>query len=208
MVTLAQHAKRIRRKIIDTAYKYQCGHVGSALSCVGTMTGIFFNFMKRGDIFILSAGHKALVLYAVLWEKGLLKDINMHKLGEHPKKNKKLGIPVSTGSLGHGLSLAAGFALANPKKTVYVLLSEGDVEEGSTLEAINFISFYNIENICVFVDRNGWTAYKKVLTTVLDDYDFINNVYTKKGAGLKRFEDKLESHYWHITKEDYEEAIR
>jgi len=218
---LQQHAENIRRTIIEQSFKDQTGHVGSCLSCVEILTALFFKIMKKGDIFILSPGHKALALYATLKEKGIIKKINVKKLGGHPIRNPQVGIPVSTGSLGHGLSLGIGFAIANPKKKVYVLLSDGDMDEGSTLEAIYFIQDNNIKNIFGIVDCNGWSACKekkqiatidhghdtKVLSRLLGRYYFAF-IKTIKGKGLPRFENKLESHYKKVTKEDYEEHLR
>ncbi len=202
-MTLEKRADRIRRRIIETAYKTQCGHVGSCLSCVEILAAIYFRMMKPGDHFVLSPGHKALALYATLVEKGLLKEIDLKKLGTHPKKNKHLGIEFSTGSLGHGLPLALGLAIADPKHITYVLLSDGDMDEGSTLEALRIKRELKINNLMVFVDANGWAAYqrKSFNLPLLASVIYLRGI---KGKGLPEMENKLESHYKPVTKEMYE----
>lgn len=225
-MTLKKRADNIRRRIIDESWKNQTAHVGSCLSCVEILTVLFFKIMKPGDKFILSPGHKALALYATLVEKGILKDIDLKKLGGHPIRNPKLGIEVSTGSLGHGLSLGAGFALANPDNKVYVLLSDGDMDEGSTWEAIKFIEKREIGNVKIILDFNSFSAYQEIDDDCLwrigeygsnwsggdghDIDDLIGKItcsdflvaYTTKGKGLPRFENKLESHYWRVENGD------
>lgn len=219
MTSLQQHADNIRRRIIEESYKNQTAHVGSCLSCVEILTVLFFEVMKPGDKFILSPGHKALALYAALVEKGIIDHIDLKELGGHPKRNPAIGIEVSTGSLGHGLSLGCGFALAGNQ--TYVLLSDGDLNEGSNSEALKFMYSHDIPLIAM-VDRNRFSAYqetdpypgcnghnlKEIKDTLSErgsDYLSFNTI---KGKGLPRFENKLESHYWKVTKEDYEEYLR
>lgn len=203
---LEERANHIRTRIIEESYKNQTGHVGSCLSCVDILTVLFFKLMRPGDRFILSPGHKALALYATLAEKGILEEIDTKKLGGHPIKNPEIGIDFSTGSLGHGLSLGIGLAIANPKHMVHVLLSDGDLEEGSTKEAIQFMETHNVNNLMAWVDCNGWTAYKE--SYEFGDLPWLHTIKTTKGKGLPRFEGKLESHYWRVTKEDYEDYLR
>jgi len=218
-MTLKKHADNIRRRIIEESYKNRTAHVGSCLSCVEILTVLFFKIMKPSDKFILSPGHKALALYATLVEKGILKDIDLKKLGGHPIRNPELGIEVSTGSLGHGLSLGCGFALANPKNKVYVLLSDGDMEEGSTWEAINFMVERKLPVVGI-IDKNRWSAYKrcypnykpvehlslegtqKKFEKEMKELPALIKVLTIKGKGLPRFENRLESHYWRVEKRD------
>jgi len=224
---LEKKAKNIRNRIIKEAYKHQVAHVGSCLSCVEILTVLFFEIMKPEDKFILSPGHKALALYATLVEKGVLKDIDLEKLGGHPKRNPAIGIEVSTGSLGHGLPIACGMALAGKK--VYVLLSDGDLEEGSTWEAIKFAGDREL-SLTAIIDANGWSAYKRVIDTplasclglgwnirIIGDGHSLGQLKevlsrrmikpvmiltnTIKGKGLPEIEDKLESHYMKVTKE-------
>jgi len=204
---LEERARRIRTRIIEESYKNQTGHVGSCLSCVEILTALFFNTMKKGDHFILSPGHKALALYATLVEKGVLKEIDTKKLGGHPIKNPEIGIDFSTGSLGHGLSLGIGMAIADSKHNVYVLLSDGDLDEGSTWEALQFIGAMKVKNIIAYVDCNGYSAYR-ALPPIISNMPYLIPFETIKGKGLPRFENKLGSHYWRVTKEDYEDYLR
>ena len=233
MMILQKHADNIRRRIIEESYKNQTAHVGSCLSAVEIMTVLFFKIMKPGDRFIMSPGHKALLYYSVLVEKGILDEIDLKKLGGHPIRNPKIGIEVSTGSLGHGLSLGCGLALAGNR--TYVLLSDGDFDEGSTWEAIMFAGKRRIGNLMGIVDCNRFSAYRKIddhfsnYGARLQYFDWnvkrcddghsldclkmmmgwptcseptMISANTIKGKGLPRFEYKLESHYWRVTKED------
>lgn len=218
-MTLEQRAKNIRNRIIKVGYEQQVGHVASALSCVEILTVLFFKIMKPGDKFILSPGHKALALYSTLVEKGILDKIDMDKLGGHPYRNPDIGIDFTTGSLGYGLSLGCGCALAG--KRTYVLLSDGDMEEGSTMEAYNFMYEHNLPVVDI-IDCNGFSAYRKLRQhTGFDGHNLkeIERMLTEspplemrfktiKGKGIPEWENKLESHYFKVTKEIHENYFR
>src|SRR5688572_839248 len=115
----------IRARLIKMYRKANAGHVGCSLSCLETMVFVKFGLMKDGDELILSKGHAAALLYSVWAEDGLISEEEIDTfykngtyLSAHPPVNKIPGIPFATGSLGHGLSIAAGLGLANKiKKT-------------------------------------------------------------------------------------------
>jgi transketolase len=126
---------------------------------------IKFQLMKTEDELILSKGHAAALLYSVLAEEGTISEdeiASFYKngtfLSAHPPVNKIKGIPFATGSLWHGLSLAAGFGLANKlkrgDKKIFCITSDGELNEGSTWEAALFISHHQLKNVIWFIDRN------------------------------------------------------
>jgi transketolase len=183
MTMLEEKRNSIRRRVIKMYKEANAGHVGCSLSCLEMITFIKFQLMKECDEFILSKGHAAALLYSVLAEEGLIpeKEIdtfykNGTYLSAHPPVNKIKGIPFATGSLGHGLSLAAGFGLANKlkkqDKNVFCITSDGELNEGSTWEAALFISHHNLKNIFWFIDRNYIQGFGRTEDTLkLDPLD-------------------------------------
>lgn len=153
------------------------GHVGSSLSCLEIMVFIKFHLLQAGDECILSKGHAAALLYSTLVEEGLLAedDISLFyknntSLPAHPPVNKFRSIPFATGSLGHGLSLAAGFGLAGrlkkESKKIYCITSDGELNEGSTWEAAMFIAHHGLKNIVWFIDRNRLQGFGRTEDTL------------------------------------------
>jgi len=161
------------KDILRLYKKANAGHIGASLSCLDILVYLYFNLMENNDRFILSKGHAALALYVVLAKKGLINEKlldtyydNGTLLAAHPPCNGQLkGIPFGTGSLGHGLSLATGFALSNrftnKSNNVYCLLSEGDCDEGSTWEAALFASHHKLKNLFVIIDNNNLQGFGK-----------------------------------------------
>lgn len=162
---LIEKRNRVRDKLIRMYKQANAGHVGCSLSCLEMAVFIKFELMKEADELILSKGHAAALLYSVLAEAGTISDAeiatfykNGTHLSAHPPINKIKGIPFATGSLGHGLSIAAGLGLANKlkksDKQIYCITSDGELNEGSTWEAALFIAHHNLTNVVWFVDRN------------------------------------------------------
>ncbi len=165
--------KAIRKIILEQAYRAHVGHIGSALSIADIITAIYLlesslESEKESNRFILSKGHASLALYAVLFLTGKLGRealnsycVNGGLLGVHPEKSE-FGIEFSTGSLGQGLSFGVGAALALKKKgiekRVRVLISDAELNEGSTWEAIMFAAHHSLSNLDVIVDLNGQQA--------------------------------------------------
>ncbi|MFW9942657.1 MAG: transketolase [Candidatus Thorarchaeota archaeon] len=165
----------IKKVILKMIYKAQSGHPGGSLSCVNIIYLLYNNIMKidynnpqwkERDIFILSKGHAAPALYAVLSKFGFIDKEDLStlrqigsKLQGHPVKNPKLGIEISTGSLGMGLSIGVGCALSNrldhSDRLVFVLLGDGELNEGAIWEAAMSANHYKLDNLIAIVDRNG-----------------------------------------------------
>ena len=174
ILNLERTALRIRKKILAMMEVGKEGHIGGALSCVDILTCLFFKIMRidvrnprwrERDRFILSAGHKCLALYATLAERNffdssLLNTYNSlgSSLPAHPDMNRLPGVESNTGSMGHGLSIAGGMAMAakmdNLDYKVFVITGDGELAEGSIWEAAAACSHHGLDNLLVFVDRN------------------------------------------------------
>lgn len=152
----------LKKRIAEIAYKNKLGHLGSYFSSVDIIDEIYSK-MEENDIFILSSGHAAVALYVILEKyKGFDADVLFKMHGGHPHKDETHGIYCSTGSLGMGLCIALGRAVANPNRKVWVLISDGEAAEGSIWESLKTIEEEGIGNIEVFVNVNGYAAYKEV----------------------------------------------
>lgn len=160
-------AKResIKKRLLTMYKRTKAIHVGCSLSCLEIIVFIKFELMKNEDQLILSKGHAAALLYSVLAEEGSLTEDEIETfyqngtyLSAHPPADKIRGIPFATGSLGHGLSIAGGFGLANKlkgtNKKIFCITSDGELDEGSTWEAALFISHHDLRNVVWFIDRN------------------------------------------------------
>jgi len=196
----------LKKRIAEIAYKNKLGHLGSYFSSVGIIDEIYSQ-MDTKDIFILSSGHAALALYAVLEKyKGIDAEMLFKKHGGHPHRDEENGIYCSTGSLGLGLTIALGRAVANPKRKVWVLISDGEAAEGSIWEALKTIHECGIKNIEVFVNVNGYAAYKEVdpdyLTKRLEAFLPTNQLHIRTTSVEQyTFLKGLNAHY-HVMNED------
>ncbi len=169
--TLYSKKKECLRILLELHKKANAGHIGASLSCLDVLVYLFFEAMEKNDRFILSKGHAATCLYTVLACSGRIDIAILEQyykdgtiLAAHPPCNKAIQeIPFGTGSLGHGISLAAGMALANKYKDegrkVFCVVSEGDLNEGSSWEAMLFAAHHRLENLIVIVDRNGLQGF-------------------------------------------------
>lgn len=171
-------ARRLRRTVLKMVYDTKSPHIGSAFSCVEALVALFNGVMNVSpgatsdpdrDRFIMSKGHACAALYAVLAEFGFCTDddicgfaIDDGVFEEHPSIDRGRGIEVSTGSLGHGLSIGTGMALAGKidgrTYRVFVLLSDGELNEGSVWEAVMFAAHHKLSNLVALVDANGMQA--------------------------------------------------
>lgn len=169
-----QDALAIRKKFLRMHYENQAGHIGTGLSSIDLLTYLYKTWLKpgpNGDTFILSKGHGASALYATLNHFGRLSDdvlATYYKDGTylpaHPAAGALAEIPAATGSLGHGLSVAAGMAysyknLDGGDRRVACLLSDGECNEGSTWEAVMFAAHHNLGKLHVIVDANGLQGF-------------------------------------------------
>lgn len=197
---------KLKKRILEIAYKHKLSHLGSYLSAVDIVDEIYSKKNKE-DIFILSSGHAVLALYAVI-EKYENKNAEklFKKYGGHPHLAEKDGIYCSTGSLGTGITIAVGRALANPYRKVYVLISDGECAEGSIWESLRFIKENNLDNIEIYVNINGYAAYDKINTKYLSDrlkifLPSINLRYTT--VNQTPFLKGINAHYHVMDESDY-----
>ncbi len=258
----ADHAAlRIRRTVIEQSKRAGVGHIGSSLSIADVVACLFAGPLREashGDPernrFVLSKGHAALALYAALHDAGKL-DADMLStfcgdltpLGAHPE-HALAGIDFSTGSLGHGLSIGAGSALAarlqGSERSVYVLLSDAECNEGSVWEAAMFASHHRLSNLVAIVDVNRQQAFGYTRDVIdldplaarwssfgwdvheLDGHDtsaiagtlealehrdgqpHILLAQTTFGKGISYMESQIKWHYFPMSDEEYEIALR
>ncbi len=162
-------ARAVRKDILDISYNAHVGHIGPALSIVDILTVLYFAVLKpKTDRFILSKGHAAAALFSVLCQKGKIPSNHLATyclragiFGDHPDFDPKRGIELTTGSLGHGLSVGVGMALGLPKSRIFVLISDAEVNEGSVWEAAMFAGHHRLTNLTAIVDNNGQQAFGK-----------------------------------------------
>lgn len=182
MENLQNRALTIRKSILEMIYTASSGHPGGALSCADILTALYFSEMKvnsnnpedeNRDRFVLSKGHASAALYATLAEKGFIpkEDLTGFRnissiLQGHPDMKKISGVDMSTGSLGQGLSVANGMAIAgkldHKPYRVYCLIGDGEIEEGQIWEAAMTASHYQLDNLCAIVDNNNLQIDGKV----------------------------------------------
>lgn len=199
-------SKEIRKEILDMIYRAKAPHIGSSFSIVEILVALYFKYLrvspenprdKNRDRFILSKGHGCPALYAVLAHRGffnsdILKGFacNGGILEEHPTFDLTKGIEVSTGSLGHGLSIGVGMAIAakhdnNPYR-VFVLLSDGETEAGFVWESAMFAGHHKLDNLIAIVDYNKIQALGRIAEVV----------------NLEPFSEKWRSFGWEVKEVD------
>ena len=170
-------AKLIRKTILDMAYSGSTVHIGCAFSIVELLAVLYRNHLRvdpanpnspARDYMVLSKGHGVMAQYACLHELGWLADEDIAQYFKDGTRLKGLadahipGVEVTAGSLGHGLSVAAGLALAaklnKTDQTCYALVGDGELNEGAIWEAALFASHFKLDNLIVIVDKNGFQA--------------------------------------------------
>lgn len=175
LLELELNAARCRRNVVRMVEAAHHGHLGGALSCLDIVTALYFHTMKVNpadpkwedrDRFLLSAGHKCMVQYAVLAEKGFFEKEVLDTYGSlhshipgHPDMHKLPGVEANTGALGHGLSIATGMAMGlrsqEKDSKVFVVMGDGELAEGSNWEAAAAAAHHHVDNLVLFVDFNG-----------------------------------------------------
>jgi len=204
--SLEQIARNMRRLTIEMAAKAGTGHIASGFSICEILTALYFHALRgdlskqdcrKRDCFMLSKGHGAISLYAALYLKGLIPKAlidsymkNGSRMTAFPTPKYLPGIDFSSGSLGHGLSVACGMALGKKRdklpSRIFTVLSEGDCQEGSTWEAALFAGFHKLDNLTVIIDHNKLQAFGATCD-ILD---------------LKPFEDKWNSFNFSVCEVD------
>jgi len=229
---LTQRQKSLRKRIVEVSFNNRLSHIGSCLNSIDLIDGVYSLRSTEAD-FVLSSGHAAVAWLVVLESLGLIapiKEINCI----HPDTKLHQHALVSTGSLGQGLPISIGFALANPRRTIYCLVSDGECSEGSIWESLRIIVDNSIRNLVVMVSANGYGAYDPIAYTtlkmrlkgycgelkIIDGHDpkQIRSVLTAKSSGKPIFilaktrSDQLPflhglgAHYYVMGK-DYQDAI-
>ena len=171
-------ARDIRRAVIELSHRAKTPHLGSSLSCIDLLVALYWSAMRIDpthpedpdrDRFILSKGHAAVALYVTLAKRGFFPESELAtynqdggRLAEHPGPGCLPGIEAATGSLGHGLPIGLGLALASRiqgrDSRVFVLMSDGECNEGSVWEAAMFAPAKGLDNVTVLIDYNKWQA--------------------------------------------------
>lgn len=172
---MREQCRRVRNDIIDAVYHARSGHLGGSLSCVEILWTLYTGHLRiraeqpdwpDRDRLILSKGHAAPALYAVLAAKGFMPReelLTLRKAGSrlqgHPDMKRLPGVDISSGSLGMGISAGVGMALAGRLSgkdyKVYVLVGDGELQEGQNWEALMSAAKFALSNLVVIVDRNG-----------------------------------------------------
>lgn len=205
MSSLKKNATNIRKNLLNMCYRAKSSHIASGLSCVEILTTLYLGKILKidpknptssdRDYFVISKGHASAVFYATLSEAGFFPESMLDsyyqdgsKLPGHPTKGFLPGIEVSTGSLGHGLGLGAGLALGfsidkRPNRA-FVLISDGEMDEGSTWEAILFAGARKLSNLIVILDYNK-----------IQSFGTVEEVLT-----LEPLEQKLKSFNWEVIR--------
>lgn len=201
----------LERRIIDLSYKHKLSHIGSCLATVNTLDKIY-SIKKKDEPLILSNGHAGLALYVVLEKyEGHNAEELLEKHGVHPNRDMDHGIWCSTGSLGHGVAIGVGMAMANKDRNVYIVTSDGDCAEGSVWEALAIARKFQMENIRISLIANGYSAYDEV--DIIDLDNRINSFYPTLTVrtNLYAYPDWLQglrAHYHVMTEEQYMEVIQ
>lgn len=161
---LLKTSKKIRIKILEISNLAKSSHIGSSLSIVEILLVLYKFFVKKKNVFILSKGHACLAYYCILNKFGYVSSKQLNSYGKNNSilmahvSHKVPGVEFSTGSLGHGLPYAVGRALAekidNTNNKVYVLISDGELNEGTTWESLLFASFHKLDNLFIIIDYN------------------------------------------------------
>lgn len=207
MATIEEIAKDIRKKIYQMAHFAGGGHMGASFSMADIISVLYFDDVLRYDAlnpgweerdkFILSKGHACYALYAALARAGYFAEVELRhvgqsgsKFGGHPKMYDIPGVEASTGALGHGLSFAIGIAYANKvdqkQSHVYVVLGDGECQEGSIWEGALSAPTLALDNLTVVVDHNKLQAM-----------DRLENI-----VHMKPFADKWRAFGWHVLEID------
>lgn len=200
---------KLEKRVIDISYKKGLSHLSSCLTAVNIIDHIY-KVKRETDPFILDNGHAGLALYTVL-EKYYFKDAEalFDKHGVHPNRDIENKIWASAGSLGHGIGIAVGLAIADPTRNVWVLTSDGALAEGSNWEALRIAGDLRLENLRVLINANGYGAYGKIDSDLLEKRIafFYPPVVIK--TNMFKYPDFLQGqagHYHTLTMEEYLEV--
>jgi transketolase len=225
MEDLQRLQKRLRRDILQASFDAHACHLGSALSALPILVDLFYVKQIKPEQFVFAKASGAGAFYAVLTDLGyFLKDKLSTYLHDFPLASKEVpGVVHSVGSIGHGLSVAAGMAWADRETDYYVLISDGELQEGSTWEALWWATKHELSNLHVIVDFNEYQACDKVddvmnvervmngLSGLVSWGVYIPEIVVTnvvKGFGVSFMEGKPEWHYLNLTPELLAQALK
>ncbi|MBC8505769.1 MAG: transketolase [Anaerolineales bacterium] len=251
----------LRRIILEQSKRAGVGHIGSSLSVADIIVALYRDVLnipslqdQNRDRFVLSKGHAALALYAALFLRKIISKDELESfcgdgtaVGVHPEHVLR-GVDFSTGSLGHGLSIGAGAALAarlqDSDRRVFVLISDAECNEGSLWEAVMFSAHHKLSNLIAIIDLNGqqalgytkdicdlapleqkWKAFGwdvriidgHNVTEIVNTINVLNTnsasphvllAQTTFGKGVSYMESQLKWHYWPMSDDEFELALR
>ena len=176
-MSLEKKCKELKKQMLGMCIKAGTGHVSSCLSCAEIMVTLYYKVMQKHDKFLLSKGHASPLLYAILADKGYFPEEELEtfcqpgsRLGVH-LNDEVPGVEAISGSLGYGLGIGAGMALAKKNIMVYVLLGDSECQEGSIWEAAMFIGREKMLNMVAIIDINGYGATPSNRPTCNWDWD-------------------------------------
>lgn len=158
---LNNEQKDLRKRLLTMLYQANTSHIGSCFSAIDIIEAVY-KVKKKNEKFVLSYGHAAYAWYAILEKYNFIKKGDSKNLMVHPDRNPEIGIEVSTGSLGQGLPIALGMALAERKNLAYCLISDGECAEGSIWEALRIYEELKIYNLRIILAGNGYGAYDQI----------------------------------------------
>jgi len=232
--SLTTEQKNTRQRIIEISYEKNLSHLGSCLSAIDLIDGIY-KVKNKDEKFILSNGHAGIALYVILEKNRFIKRPDVKPLHVHPDRNPKLGIDTSTGSLGQGLPIALGMAISDKSKNVYCLISDGECTEGSIWEALRIVGDNKISNLKIIVNANGWSAYDTVnlnslinkfkgfgyrvleinghdMNTIIETLKSIKEkcqaiIFARTSVDQLPFLKGLDAHYYIMNNQDYKKAL-
>ena len=207
--------KDLKRRIIEISYKNKLAHIGSCLTAVDIIEEIY-KIKKSDEKFVLSSGHAGVALYCVIekyTDNGYVhyaQDIYDHH-GVHPDRCEQCGIDCSSGSLGHGISIAVGMALADRSKNVYCLLSDGEMAEGSVWEALRIWREQDLDNLKIYVNNNGYGAYRETPPALYEQLLFYLPGIEVRETNMNDYPEYLtgqQAHYTVLSAGQYKEVIK
>lgn len=201
---------KLEKRCIELTYGHNMTHLGSVLTAVGLIDKIYLA-KNKDDKFVLSSGH-AFLAHAVVLEKNGVADADelVKRHGTHPNRDPLNKIWVSTGSLGQGLPIAVGMAIARPEIDIFVLISDGEANEGSVFEALRIAGELRLENLKVVVNANGYSALGRVDVDLLDKRIQMFYPCLVVRTDLFKYPEWLQgvtAHYLALNDEQYKELM-
>ena len=195
------------KRIVEITHKYKSSHLGSCLTTYPILNYIY-STKKTSDVCILSAGHGGLAHYVILEKyEGRDAEYLYNKHGIHPHRDVDNGIHVSSGSLGSAVTVAVGYAVANPEKMIHVVISDGECGEGSVWEALRFSS--RLKNLKIHVNINGYSAYDTInileLCVKIKLFNWKNTILWFTHCP---FIEGLQAHYHVMSNDDKDKILK